>query len=211
MSALTVANQLTLLRMFLIPGLVLLVLYGLNGWALIVFIVAGLTDALDGLLARRWSERTTLGAFLDPMADKLLLTSIFVVLTLTNLDLPNHLPLWLTVCVISRDVIIIVTVAIANLSVGRLSFPPSILGKLATLVYILTAAVTLYFNWLGRPSVLVDVAVYAALAVTLASGLHLSWDGPGSGAVRQVVCASDQDGAILERVLGASRQSAGVV
>lgn len=172
MSALTVANQLTLLRMFLIPGLVLLVLYGLNGWALVVFIVAGITDALDGLLARRWSERTTLGAFLDPMADKLLLTSIFVVLTLTNLDLPNHLPLWLTVCVISRDVIIVVTVAIANLSVGRLSFPPSILGKLATLVYILTAAVTLYFNWLGRPSVLVDVAVYAALAVTLASGLH---------------------------------------
>jgi cardiolipin synthase len=172
MSALTVANQLTLLRMFLIPGLVLLVLYGLNGWALVVFIVAGITDALDGLLARRWSERTTLGAFLDPMADKLLLTSIFVVLTLTNLDLPNHLPLWLTVCVISRDVIIVVTVAIANLSVGRLSFPPSILGKLATFVYILTAAVTLYFNWLGRPSALVDVAVYAALVVTLASGLH---------------------------------------
>lgn len=172
MSALTVANQLTLLRMFLIPGLVLLVLYGLNGWALIVFIVAGITDALDGLLARRWSERTALGALLDPMADKLLLTSIFVVLTLTNLDLPNHLPLWLTVCVISRDVIIVVTVAIANLSVGRLSFPPSVLGKLATLVYILTAAVTLGFNWLGHPSIFVDVAVYASLAVTLASGLH---------------------------------------
>jgi cardiolipin synthase len=172
MSALTVANQLTLLRMFMIPGLVLLVLYGLNGWALIVFIVAGITDALDGLLARRWSERTALGALLDPMADKLLLTSIFVVLTLTNLDLPNHLPLWLTVCVISRDVIIVVTVAIANLSVGRLSFPPSALGKLATLIYILTAAVTLCFNWLGRPSMFVDVAVYASLAVTLASGLH---------------------------------------
>ena len=172
MPALTVANQLTLLRMLLIPALVILVVYGLNGWALLVFIAAGLTDALDGILARWWSQRTTLGALLDPMADKLLLLSTFVVLTLPNLDLPNRLPVWLTVLVFSRDIIIVVTVAIVNLSSGRRTFEPTLLGKLATLIYILTAAVTICFNWLGRPSVLVDIAVYAALIVTLASGLH---------------------------------------
>ena len=172
MSALTVANQLTLLRMLLIPALVILVVYGLNGWALVVLIGAGLTDALDGILARWGGQRTTLGALLDPMADKLLLISTFVVLTLPSLDLPNRLPIWLTVLVISRDVIIVVTVAIVNLSSGRRAFQPTLLGKLATLVYILTAAVTMYFNWLGRPSVLVDVAIYATLSVTLVSGLH---------------------------------------
>ena len=172
MSALTVANQLTLLRMLLIPALVILVVYGLNGWALVVLVGAGLTDALDGILARWWGQRTTLGALLDPMADKLLLISTFVVLTIPSLDLPNRLPIWLTVLVISRDVIIVVTVAIVNLSLGRRTFKPTLLGKLATLVYLLTAAVTMYFNWLGRPSALVDVAIYATLGVTLVSGLH---------------------------------------
>jgi len=172
MSVLTVANQLTLLRMLLIPSLVILVVYGLNGWALVVLVGAGLTDALDGILARWWGQRTTLGALLDPMADKLLLISTFVVLTIPSLDLPNRLPIWLTVLVISRDVIIVVTVAIVNLSIGRRTFKPTLLGKLATLVYLLTAAVTMYFNWLGRPSALVDVAIYATLGVTLVSGLH---------------------------------------
>lgn len=172
MSVLTVANQLTLLRMLLIPALVILVVYGLNGWALVVLIGAGLTDALDGILARWWGQGTTLGALLDPMADKLLLISTFVVLTIPSLDLPNRLPIWLTVLVISRDVIIVVTVAIVNLSIGRRTFKPTLLGKLATLVYLLTAAVTMYFNWLGRPSALVDVAIYATLGVTLVSGLH---------------------------------------
>ena len=172
MAALTVANQLTLLRMLLIPALVILVVYRLNGWALIVFTVAGITDVLDGLLARWWGQPTTLGALLDPMADKLLLISMFVVLTMSSLNLPNQLPIWLTVLVISRDIIIVVTVAIANLSVGRLVFPPTVLGKMATVVYILTVAVTLWFNWLGRSSVFVDAAVYAALGATLASGLH---------------------------------------
>ncbi len=172
MSALTVANQLTLLRMLLIPALVILVVYGMNGWALVVFVVAGVTDALDGVLARWWSRPTSLGALLDPMADKLLLISTFVVLTLPGLDLPNHFPVWLTVLVISRDVIIVVTVAVVNFGIGRRTFPPSMLGKLATLVYILAIAVVLLYNWLGRGSVAVDAAIWAALVITLVSGLH---------------------------------------
>ena len=169
---LTVANQLTLLRMLLIPALVILIVYGLNGWALVVFVVAGITDALDGILARWWGQRTKLGAFLDPMADKLLLISVFIVLTSPSLDLPNRFPIWLTVLVISRDVIIVLTVAIVNLSIGRRSFQPTMLGKVSTFVYIVTVAAAMYFNWLGKSSVVFDVGVYATLIVTLASGLH---------------------------------------
>ena len=171
MAVLTAANQLTLFRLMLVPGLVILVIYGFNGWALIVFVVAGITDGLDGLIARLTRQRTSLGALLDPMADKLLLVSTFVVLT-APLDLANRLPLWLTVLVISRDVLIVLTVAVVNLAIERRTFYPSGLGKAATVVYIVTCALTLYFNYLGRPSVVVDVAVYAALAITLVSGLH---------------------------------------
>ena len=93
----TPANQLTLLRMLLIPAFVMLVIYGELGWALVVFATAGITDALDGLIARRAGQKTSLGAWLDPMADKLLLVSTFVVLTLPGLGLANRLPIWLTV------------------------------------------------------------------------------------------------------------------
>ena len=172
MATLTLANQLTLLRLLLVPGLVILVLYGYNGWALLTFAVAGLTDALDGIIARRSGQRTSLGALLDPMADKLLFVSTFVVLSLPGLELANRLPVWLTVLVISRDVVIVLTVAVVNLAVERRVFEPSTFGKVATLVYIFTGVVTLYFNYLDRPSQLVTVCVYASLAVTLLSGLH---------------------------------------
>ena len=172
MSTLTLANQLTLGRLLLVPALVILVLYGYNGWALITFIVAGVTDGLDGLAARRAGQRTSLGALLDPMADKLLLVSTFVVLTLPGLDLPNRLPIWLTVLVISRDILIVLTVAVVNLAVARFTFEPSNLGKVATFVYIVTGSVTLYFNYLGRPSAFVDVVVWASLVVTVVSGFH---------------------------------------
>ena len=137
-SALTLANQLTLLRLALVPAFVILVLYGRLGWALVVFITAGITDGLDGLIARMTNQRTSLGAFLDPMADKLLLVSAFVVLTLPNIGLANRIPLWLTVLVISRDVIIVATVAIVSIALGPRTFRPSIFGKVATATYIVT-------------------------------------------------------------------------
>ena len=171
---LTAANQLTLLRMLLIPAFVILVLYGHLGWALIVFVTAGVTDGLDGIIARR-TVRTTLGAWLDPMADKLLLVTTFVVLSLPNLDLANRLPVWLTVCIISRDVVIILTVAIVNLAIGRRTFRPSIFGKIATATYIITAVAAMWFNWLSYHSVIVDLGVWVSLAITIISSLHYIW------------------------------------
>lgn len=169
---LTTANQVTLLRMLLIPAFVLLVVYERPGWALIVFAAAGITDGLDGLIARATGQKTSLGAFLDPMADKLLLVTTFVVLTIPGIGMVNRLPLWLTVLVISRDVVIVLTVAIVNLAVGHRTFRPSIYGKIATAVYIVTVAVVMFFNYLGRGSVLVDAAVYCSLVITLVSGIH---------------------------------------
>src|SRR5215467_8081990 len=138
----TPANQLTLLRMLLIPAFVILVVYGDLGWALVVFVTAGVTDALDGLLARR-GQKTTLGAWLDPMADKLLLVSTFIVLTLPGIGLANKFPVWLTVLIISRDIVIVLTVAIVNLAIGPRTFRPSIFGKVATGTYIMTAVIAM--------------------------------------------------------------------
>ena len=175
MTALTPANQLTLLRVLLIPAFVILVVYGELGWALAVFITAGLTDALDGLIARRSGQRTSLGAWLDPMADKLLLVTTFVVLTWPGLGLANRLPIWLTVLVISRDVLIVLTVAIINLAVGQRTFQPSVFGKIATATYIVTAVVAMFFNYRGYESIVVTTFVYASLVVTLLSGIHYIW------------------------------------
>ena len=172
---LTAANQLTLLRMLLIPAFVILVLYGHLGWALAVFVTAGITDGLDGLIARRSGQRTTLGAWLDPMADKLLLVTTFVVLSMPGLNLENRLPVWLTVCIISRDIVIILTVAIVNLAIGRRTFRPSIFGKIATGTYIMTAVAAMLFNYLGYHSVIVDVGVWTSLAITIISSLHYIW------------------------------------
>ena len=170
--SLTAANQLTILRMLLIPAFVILLLYGHQGWALITFMVAGLTDLLDGLIARMTGEKTTLGAWLDPMADKLLLVTMFVVLTLPGIGSVNQLPVWFTVLVISRDVAIVATVAVVNLAIGRRTFRPSIFGKIATATYIMTGVVTLYFNYLDQRSAVVTAFIYGSLVITFVSAGH---------------------------------------
>jgi cardiolipin synthase (CMP-forming) len=172
MTVLTVANQLTLLRIMLIPAFIILVIYGYLGWALIVFATAGLTDALDGLIARRAGQKSTLGAWLDPMADKLLALSTFIVLTVPGLGLSNQLPIWLTVLIISRDIVIVTTVAIVNLAIGPRTFRPSLFGKMATATYMITAVVALFYNYRGYHSRVVDAFVYASLAITVVSSLH---------------------------------------
>lgn len=167
----TVANQLTLLRMLLIPAFVILLVYGYVGWALIVFVVAGATDALDGLIARKAGQKTDLGAWLDPAADKLLLVTTFIVLTLPNIGLVNRIPVWLTVLILSRDIGIVLTVAIVSLALGPRTFKPSFLGKSATALFIITCIVVMYFNYLGRPSAVVDAFIWLSLAITLVSGI----------------------------------------
>jgi len=172
MSVLTPANQLTFTRVLLAPAFVILTVYGYFGWALIVFAIAGLTDLLDGLIARTFRGRTSLGAWLDPMADKLLIVATVSVLTLPGLGLVNKLPVWLTILIITRDLLIVLTVAVINLAIGRREFKPSIYGKIATATYILTCVMIMYFNYLERTSPIVAFGIYASAAITLISGFH---------------------------------------
>jgi cardiolipin synthase (CMP-forming) len=171
----TIANQLTLLRLLLIPAFVLLLIYGEFGWALATFVTAGITDALDGIAARTTGQKSDLGAWLDPAADKLLLVTTFAMLTLPNIGLVNRLPLWLTVLVVSRDVGIVLTVAIVSLAVGPRTFQPSPLGKAATAIFILTCVIVMYFNYLGRTSMWVEASIWLSLVITLASGVDYVW------------------------------------
>ena len=188
MGNLTLANQLTILRIMLIPAFVLLLVDGRLGASLLVFGLAGATDALDGLIARRAGQRTSLGAWLDPMADKLLLVPTFIVLTIPAIPLTNHLPLWLTVSVISRDIVIIGVVAIVNLAVGPRTFRPSIWGKMTTAALIMTSVIVMYFNYLGEKSVLVTVAIWASWSSRRPQGFSGALTTPsstcGAGAAR---------------------------
>jgi cardiolipin synthase (CMP-forming) len=175
---LTVPNMLTVFRMVLIPIFVTLLFYQRFVQALAVFVLAGLTDGLDGLLARRFDQQSQLGTILDPIADKLMLVTGFIVLSMRSIfpqPLPSHLPVpfWVTVAVISRDVFIIVGAAAINIMTGFRGFRPSWLGKLNTTVQIAGIAVIMfaasvpYYTGYYLPTVYVTVFIFAVL-----SGLH---------------------------------------
>ena len=177
---LTLANVLTILRMVVVPFFIMLVGYNRSGWALVLFIAAGITDLLDGLIARVWAQQTKVGAILDPLADKLLLTAAFIMLALPDrpkafpeLVLVNHVPIYLVIITISRDLFISLIAGVMYMALDRTKFPPSLLGKLTTTAQILTVAVTLLCNYLGRVSaVWVPSLIWLSLALTVLSGFH---------------------------------------
>lgn len=132
----TLANQLTLLRLLLIPFFALAILGGQYGWGLVLLVAAGMSDFLDGLLARRLQQRTPLGATLDPIADKLLLSTSFVVLAVSG-----AVPWWLSILVLSRDVLIVAIGLAIIIGAGFRPFSPSVYGKACTAVQMLTVFV----------------------------------------------------------------------
>ena len=128
----TVPNQITLLRLGFLPFFLILISYEQYRWALLVLVAAGLSDGIDGLLARKLNQRSPLGAYLDPIADKLLLSSSFIILAFKQ-----KLAWWLTIIVLSRDVLILMVAVVILLISGYRPFPPSIYGKLTTALQIL--------------------------------------------------------------------------
>ena len=175
---LTVPNMLTVFRMVLIPVFVTLLFYQRFLYALAVFVVAGFTDGLDGLLARRFGQQSQLGTVLDPIADKLMLVTAFIVLSMRSVfpqPLPSHLPVpfWVTVAVISRDVFIIVGAAAINIMTGFRGFRPSWLGKLNTTVQIGGIAAIMFAASVPHYTGYYLPTVYAAVfALAILSGLH---------------------------------------
>jgi cardiolipin synthase len=159
--------------MVFVPCFVLLLIYGHPKAATALFVLAGITDGLDGLLARKLGQKTALGSFLDPMADKLLLTAAFIVLTIPSIPLALHIPTWLTVLTISRDILIAVSVLIIHLQTKHSEFPPSILGKYTTTIQLILVGVCMLANFKIKAAIaFFPILKYATLALTLASGLH---------------------------------------
>jgi cardiolipin synthase len=174
---LNLANQLTFLRLVLVPFFVLAMLQSRFDLALTLFAAGALTDALDGLTARLTRQGTPLGAYLDPAADKLLLTAAFILLTdfpsmFQGIDLVHRIPLWLTTLTISRDVLIVCVSLVLYLGFETRSFPPSWWGKLTALAEFVTISAFLVLNALRRDHGVLDGLVLLTLALTLMSGFH---------------------------------------
>jgi CDP-diacylglycerol--glycerol-3-phosphate 3-phosphatidyltransferase len=175
----TTANKVTILRILLIPIFVVQVLYYVKtsnerylGWAIICFALASICDGVDGYIARRYNQRSELGAILDPLADKLLLVSGIVLLSFDHPNL-DSIPLWLTVTILGRDVLLLMGLGVIYILVGKVVVRPRILGKIAT---VLQMIVVLWILLKWRPTWLKGWTLAAGICTGL-SGLLYLWDG----------------------------------
>ncbi len=163
---LSLPNQLTMFRLLLLPFILIAMIYGRHETALTLFLVAAATDVIDGTIARRFALKTELGAYLDPLADKLLLSSAFIAQAVIG-----AIPWWLTILVISRDVVILGTVAVIMLATPIRDFSPGSFGKLNTVVQATTISTVILNN--AHPTELavaaIGVLIWAAATTTLAS------------------------------------------
>ncbi len=165
-------NLLTLMRICLAPFLVAAILEGHYKLSFALFVAAGLTDALDGTMARVLKQRSMLGQYLDPVADKVLLSTLFLVLLYRGL-----MPVTVTVLVFGRDVGILLVAALLYMAVGRREFRPSIFGKANTIAQIGAVAAVLLHQLTTAYWVAISqkVALDATMALTVISGLHYAW------------------------------------
>lgn len=168
---LTLPNVLTMIRMAMVPFFVLAVNEHDYRLALWTFIIAGLTDSLDGYLARALNMRSRFGAYLDPIADKLLITAAYVALTVPQ-GQAVAIPLWLTILSLFRDGFIMLVALALYLVEGLRHFPPSILGKLTTTMQVVTIAVVLLANLAAVPAWLPAVCFYTSFVLVILSGFN---------------------------------------
>lgn len=168
---LTIPNFLSLARMGLIPLFIIAVINGESRKALLIFAIAGLTDAMDGAIARFWNQESPLGAYLDPIADKLLLTSAYILLSFPTLNHGAQIPLWVTVLVIARDVLMVAVALVLYLAAGVKKFPPSVLGKINTVLQVAAVVLVLVSAILHQLEPVAEWTLMAVAALTVASGL----------------------------------------
>jgi cardiolipin synthase (CMP-forming) len=165
-------NLLTILRILLIPVFINLLIYGLYPFALGVFLFASFTDGLDGLIARAANQRTTLGTYLDPMADKLLLTAAFIALSVFK-----FVPVWVSVIVVSRDLILVLGALVLHLAQAQFTIAPTLLGKATTLIQVLYIIMVLSLVVLNKSMDLKEPLLFGMLLLTITSGLHYIYRG----------------------------------
>ena len=169
---LTTANQLTILRIVFVPVFIILLVYQEIGWALTTFVAAGVTDVLDGVIARRFGQNTSISAVLNPIANKLLMTSSILILSLPQMEFLNLIPRWLMVVIIFRDVFILVVSLVVVLMVGFRVFTPSPYGKASTVMQVTTVLAVLYMNWRHLVVPELNILFYMTGLMTVFSGLH---------------------------------------
>ncbi len=169
---LNLANRLTILRILMAPIVVVLLLYRQVGAALGIFLLAGITDGLDGFVARSRGQKTPLGMVLDPLADKLLLTS-----TVVTLSYLRELPRWFAVILVSRDLILVGGAMILYMFLGKLDTPPSKLGKLTTGLQLATTLLAMVDNFFPVVKHVVHPLAILTLALTVVSGLDYVYRG----------------------------------
>ena len=171
-AVLTTANQLTILRIVFVPVFIILLAYREIGWALGTFVLAGITDVLDGIIARRFGQKTSIGAVLDPLADKLLMTTSILILSLSQMEFLNTIPRWLMIIVIFRDLFILLVSLITVLMVGWRTFKPTRYGKASTVLQVLMVLAVLYSNWKNIVVPELHIMFYMTGFMTAFSGLH---------------------------------------
>ena len=162
----SIPNILTVIRILLTPVFVIAIIKNAYIVALMIFAIAAITDALDGLIARYLNQRTELGAQMDPIADKLLLSSSYICLAILN-QIPN----WLTVIVISRDVIILIGMSICYISNVHVPINPSLISKATTLFQLLTISIALLSEYYSLVIIL-TIFSWTTAILTIISGLH---------------------------------------
>lgn len=164
-----IPNLISLLRIILVPIVVILLIQGLFFKAMVVFVIAALSDALDGFLARFMHQQTELGAYLDPIADKALLASSFVTLSVLHI-----IPSWLTVIVISRDFVILLGIYILSLMSIQVEIRPSLVSKVTTFFQLVTVLLALSFRCMtcGLNVIWPFVLDWVTAFFTIISGLH---------------------------------------
>ena len=163
--------------MILIPVFVILVTYSYKGLAFFFFLAAGVTDLLDGIIARVKNIKTPVGTFLDPLADKLLLVSAYFLLSLPQLRLANRVPVWITIIIIFREIIIVLGAFSVQTVTGKFRIIPSIPGKITTDIQLGTMFFLLLFNYLERTYFIILWLLYLTAAMTIISGLHYIYRG----------------------------------
>lgn len=164
-SRMTIPNLITVARLVMVPLLVVMIGQGYWSGAFSVFVVAGISDAADGIIARRYHLRSELGAYLDPLADKALLVSIYVALAVEGI-----LPGWLAVLVVSRDVMIVAAILVSRLMDRPVAIQPLFVSKLNTAAQIALAALVLGLMASGHaPGSIVGAGMFVVATLTVAS------------------------------------------
>jgi cardiolipin synthase len=166
----TLPNFITLVRLAALPFFLLAIAEGRVGIALIIFGAAGISDGVDGYLARRFNMNSALGAYLDPIADKLLLMTSYLFLAIPSYPAAVKVPVWLAVMVISRDILLMVVGLLLILTSTKKRFPPTWLGKVATVTLIVTVLFVLCANVWDWPRPVLLIAFGAAATATVLSG-----------------------------------------